>query len=139
MRSGDAQARVAGMPRPPRPDLVDVPQHVVHRGNDRRDCFFMPEDYRRYLLALRDASERYGCAVHAYVLMTNHVHLMVTPGSAGAISRMMQGVGREYVSYVNRRHNRAGTLWQGRFRSCLVQRERYLLTCHRYIELNQVR
>jgi putative transposase len=127
------------MPRQPRPDLADVPQHVVQRGNDRQPCFYATEDYRRYLAGLRESAIRYGCSVHAYVLMTNHVHLLVTPSSAGAVSRMMQWLGRQYVGYINGRYRRTGTLWEGRYKSCLVDTERYLLTCYRYIELNPVR
>ena len=127
------------MPRQPRPDLADVPQHVVQRGNDRQPCFYVEDDYRRYLAGLRESAIRYGCAVHAYVLMTNHVHLLVTPSSAGAVSRMMQWLGRQYVGYINGRYKRTGTLWEGRYKSCLVDSERYLLTCYRYIEMNPVR
>jgi putative transposase len=127
------------MPRQPRPDLADVPQHVVQRGNDRQPCFFVGDDYRRYLAGLRESAIRYGCVVHAYVLMTNHVHLLVTPSSSGAVSRMMQWLGRQYVGYINGRYRRTGTLWEGRYKSCLVDTERYLLTCYRYIELNPVR
>ena len=127
------------MPRQPRLDLADVPQHVVQRGNDRQPCFYVTDDYRRYLAGLRESAIRYGCSVHAYVLMTNHVHLLVTPSSAGAVSRMMQWLGRQYVGYINGRYRRTGTLWEGRYKSCLVDTERYLLTCYRYIELNPVR
>ena len=127
------------MPRQPRPDLADVPQHVVQRGNDRQPCFYVADDYRRYLAGLRESAIRYGCLVHAYVLMTNHVHMLVTPSSAGAVSRMMQWLGRQYVGYINGRYRRTGTLWEGRYKSCLVDTERYLLTCYRYIELNPVR
>ena len=97
------------MPRQPRPDLAAVPQHVVQRGNDRQPCFFTADDYRRYLAGLRESAIRYDCAVHAYVLMTNHVHLLVTPSSAGAVSRMMQWLGRQYVGYINGRYRRTGT------------------------------
>lgn len=127
------------MPRQPRPDLADVPQHVVQRGNDRQPCFYVADDYRRYLAGLRESAIRYGCSVHAYVLMANHVHLLVTPSSTGAVSRMMQWMGRQYVGYINGRYRRTGTLWEGRYKSCLVDTERYLLTCYRYIELNPVR
>jgi putative transposase len=127
------------MPRQPRPDLAGIAQHVVQRGIDRQACFFSVEDYRCYLTGLRQAASRYACHVHAYVLMTNHVHLLVTPEKVGAVSRMMQWLGRHYVGYVNARYRRTGTLWEGRFKSCLVDSERYLLTCYRYIELNPVR
>ncbi len=98
------------MSRQPRPDLAGIPQHVVQRGNDRQPCFFAEADYRRYLVNLREASLRHGCAVHAYVLMTNHVHLLVTPGTVGAVSRMMQTLGRHYVPYINSTYRRTGSL-----------------------------
>jgi putative transposase len=127
------------MPRQPGPDLAGVPQHVEQRGNDRQACFFGDGDYRTYLTGLREAPLRYGCAVHAYVLMTNHVHLLLTPCATGCVSRMMQWLGRHYVGYGNARYRRTGTLWEGRFKSCLVDTDRYLLACCRYIELNPVR
>jgi putative transposase len=127
------------MPRQPRLDLPGIPQHVVQRGNDRRPCFFQPIDRVRYLDELREAATRHGCAIHAYVLMTNHVHLLVTPAQAGRVGRMMQALGRRYVRYVNDRYQRTGTLWEGRYRSCPVQSDEHLLRCYRYIELNPVR
>jgi putative transposase len=130
---------LVAMPRPPRLDLADVPQHVIQRGNDRGRCFFADWDRQRYLGALREAAQRYGCAIHAYVLMTNHVHMLLTPSEKGAVSRVMQHVGRDYVRYVNTVHERSGTLWEGRFKSCLIDSDSYLLTCQRYIELNPVR
>ena len=102
-------------------------------------CFYDDEDRLRYLTALRHVATRYACSIHAYVLMTNHVHLLTTPASTGAISRMMQTLGRLYVSTFNARHRRTGTLWEGRYKSCLVGGQRYVLACHRYIELNPVR
>lgn len=127
------------MPRAARLDLPGVAQHVVQRGNDRQPCFFREADYRRYLGDLREAALKYGCAVHAYVLMTNHVHLLVTPARLGAVGRMMQAVGRRYVRYVNDELGRTGTLWEGRYKSSLVDSEGYVLACYRYIELNPVR
>jgi putative transposase len=127
------------MPRPPRLDLANVPQHVIQRGNDRQPCFFREVDYIRYLQDLREAALRYRCEVHAYVLMTNHVHLLVTPCEVGAVSRMMQSVGRRYVRFINDGLARTGTLWEGRYKSSLVDSEHYLLACYRYIELNPVR
>ena len=126
------------MLRQPRPDLAGLPQHVVQCANDRQPCFCVDDDYRRYLAGLRGSAICYGCVVHAYVLMTNHVHLLVTPSSDGAVSRMMQWSGRQYVGQINGRYRRTGTLWEGRYKSCLVATERYLLTCYRYIELNPV-
>lgn len=124
------------MPRLKRLDLPGVAQHVVQRGNDKQACFFRHEDYVRYLQDLREAALKFGCRVHAYVLMTNHVHLLVTPSTVGATSRMMQAVGRRYVRYVNDTIGSTGTLWEGRYKSSLVDSERYVMACHRYIELN---
>lgn len=127
------------MARPPRLDLPEVAQHVVQRGNDRRPCFFTTSDYQCYLSELHEIAQRMDCAIHAYVLMTNHVHLLMTPPAKGIISRVMQCLGRRYVRYVNDRYRRTGTLWEGRYKSCLVDNEDYLLRCYRYIELNPVR
>lgn len=127
------------MPRRPRPDLAGIAQHVVQRGNNRDPCFFQTADYRGYLTLLREAAQRHGCAAHAYVLMTNHAHLLVTPAQAGAVSRMMQTLGRNYVGGINARYRRTGTLWEGRYKSCLVDSDGYLLICYRYIEMNPVR
>jgi putative transposase len=127
------------MARQPRLDLPGIAQHIVQRGVDRRACFEVESDYDNYLTELSDASIKHDCAVHAYVLMTNHVHLLVTPRTLGAVSRMMQAIGRRYVARFNLRHARTGTLWQGRFKAALVGTARYVLTCYRYIELNPVR
>jgi putative transposase len=127
------------MPRQPRLDLAHIPQHVVQRGNDRQPCFFNDIDRVRYLQELREIALREHCSVHAYVLMTNHVHLLITPTASGQIARLMQSLGRRYVRYVNDRYHRTGTLWEGRYKSSLVDRETYLLHCYRYIELNPVR
>jgi REP-associated tyrosine transposase len=127
------------MPRPPRLELPGVAQHVIQRGNNRAGCFFGEADRRFYLKCLAESAARRGCEVHAYVLMTNHVHLLVTPAESGAVGAMMQDLGRRYVRVINTIHGRTGTLWEARFRSSLVDSEAYLLTCHRYIELNPVR
>jgi putative transposase len=127
------------MPRRRRLDLPNVPQHIVQRGNNRGACFFCDDDRLAYLMLLSRHARRLGVDVHAYVLMTNHVHLLVTPRAHGAVSTLMQDIGREYVRTVNSVHRRTGTLWEGRFHACLVESERYLLTCMRYIELNPVR
>lgn len=127
------------MPRTKRLDLPGVAQHVIQRGNDRQVCFFRDVDYTRYLQDLREAAHKYGCRVHAYVLMTNHVHLLVTPVVVGAIACMMQALGRRYVRYINDSLCRTGTLWEGRYKSSLVDSECYVLACYRYIELNPVR
>jgi putative transposase len=117
-----------------------VAQHVIQRGNDRQACFFETADYLCYLQALREAVLRYACQVHAYVLMTNHVHLLLTPADDGAVARVMQAVGRRYVRHVNDSTGRTtGTLWEGRYKASLVDSERYVLACYRYIELNPVR
>jgi putative transposase len=127
------------MARLPRFDLAGVPQHVVQRGNNRLPCFLDDEDRQRYLQCLRQALSRFGCRLHAYVLMSNHAHLLLTPDEAGGVSRLMHTFARNYVGSFNGRHGRTGTLWEGRFKSCLVDSERYFLTCSRYIELNPVR
>ena len=127
------------MPRKPRFQLPGYPQHIVQRGNNRQACFFSEQDYHYYLDALRQACRKYGGQLHAYVLMTNHVHLLMTPAMEWSISEVMQSVGRRYVRYVNNAYRRSGTLWEGRFKAGLVQSDRYLLTCYRYIELNPVR
>jgi putative transposase len=127
------------MARKPRFSLPGVPQHIIQRGNNREPCFFAEEDFRCYLDCLKEASEKYSCAIHAYVLMTNHVHLLVTSYVETAIGNMMQSVGRRYVRYVNHAYRRSGTLWEGRYKASLVESETYFLACQRYIELNPVR
>jgi putative transposase len=127
------------MPRKPRFSLPGVPQHVIQRGNNREPCFLAEQDYRRYLEDLQTSAERVHCRVHAYVLMTNHAHLLVTPMQASGIGEMMQALGRRYVYYVNKTYHRTGTLWEGRYKASLVDAEAYLLACMRYIELNPVR
>ena len=127
------------MARLPRLDLPGIPQHIVQRGNDRQACFADAADYLRYRQELGEAALRYDCALHAYVLMTNHVHLLTTPREPGGVSRMMQAIGRRYVGSFNARYRRTGTLWEGRFKSALVDSEHYALACYRYIELNPVR
>lgn len=127
------------MARAPRLEVPGIPLHIVQRGNNRATCFQGDTERRLYLRCLVDAAAHRRCDVHAYVLMTNHVHLLVTPRAPAAASRMMQDVGRRYVHIINRAYGRTGTLWEGRFKSSLVDTERYLFTCHRYIELNPVR
>lgn len=119
--------------------LPGVAVHLIQRGVDRTACFRGQSDYLVYLSHLHDLAERHGCAIHAYCLMTNHVHLLMTPSDAQACTALMRDLGRRYVPYFNRCHDRTGTLWEGRFRSCLVESARYLLACYRYIELNPVR
>lgn len=127
------------MPRQPRYFLPDYPQHIVIRGVNKQDTFFEPDDYEHFKRTLSHAVEKYGCAIHSYVLMTNHVHLLATPSHERSIPKVMQAIGRSYVQSLNRKHDRTGALWQGRYKSCLVQDDHYLLTCQRYIELNPVR
>ena len=127
------------MARRPRHIVPGQPIHLIQRGNNRQAIFFGDADYCVYHEALEDAAVHYGCAVHAYVFMTNHVHLLLTPYNRDGPSRTMQSVGRRYVRYINKTYRRTGTLWEGRFKSAIVDSERYFLTCSRYIELNPVR
>jgi putative transposase len=127
------------MPRRPRLALPGIPWHIIQRGNNRSVCFYAEEDYRKYLDTLREQALKYGCAIHAYVLMTNHVHLLLTPEKSNSAALLMKHLGQRYVQYVNRVYRRSGTLWEGRFRSCLAQSEDYVLACYRYIELNPIR
>jgi putative transposase len=127
------------MPRRARVLVAGVPVHVIQRGVNRAACFFADDDYALYLDTLAGIAAAEGIAVHAYVLMTNHVHLLATPQTPGGLSTLMKRLGQRYVQTVNRVYRRTGTLWEGRYRSCLVEAERYLLTCQRYIELNPVR
>jgi putative transposase len=127
------------MARLPRFILPGQPQHVIQRGNNRNEIFCAEADYRFYLDKLQAAAAKHGCAIHAYVLMTNHVHLLMTPESEAAIGKTMQTLGRYYVQYYNHCYQRTGTLWEGRYKATLIDTETYLLTCMRYIELNPVR
>ena len=127
------------MPRKPRFYLPNIPIHVVQRGNNRTAIFFEEADYTSYLKWVKDALIKYNCQLHAYVLMTNHVHLLVTPSEKESVSRLMQYIGRWYVPYINNKYNRSGTLWEGRYKSNMIQAEAYLFACMRYIELNPVR
>ena len=127
------------MPRKPRFYVPGVPVHIVQRGNNREATFFDDADRAWYRQWLGEAAARYDCAIHAYVLMSNHVYILATPLSRTAIARMIQHVGRRYVMQLNRKYGRSGTLWEGRYKVSLVQEEAYLLRCYRYIELNPVR
>ena len=127
------------MPRRARLRLPGLPLHVIQRGNNRSACFFADEDYSLYLHHLKELSRKFRCAVHAYVLMTNHVHLLLTPVRQDGPSLLMKHLGQRYVQYINKTYRRSGTLWEGRFRSSIVQEQGYLLRCYRYIELNPVR
>ncbi len=119
--------------------LPGVAVHIVQRGVNRATCFGEEVDRLVYLSVLRELSKYLNCALHAYCLMTNHVHLLLTPEDGRACATLMRELGRRYVPYFNSRHGRTGTLWEGRFRSCLVESREYVLACHRYIERNPVR
>jgi putative transposase len=127
------------MPRRPRIIVPNTPQHIIQRGNNRQACFYADEDYQFYLEWLKFHADKLGVEVHAYVLMTNHVHLLVSTEKTDAIGALMKALGQRYVQYINKTYKRSGTLWEGRFRSCPIEAEAYLLACQRYIELNPVR
>ena len=127
------------MPRRARLAIANVAWHIIQRGNNRSACFFSEQDYLLYLHLLGQQAVKHGCAIHAYCLMTNHVHLLLTPKEASGPSLMMKHLGQCFVQYINRTYQRSGTLWEGRFKSCLAQDENYVLHCYRYIELNPVR
>lgn len=127
------------MPRLPRVQPADVPQHIVQRGNNRSRCFFEDVDYLSYLHWLRTSAMSAEVRIHAYALMPNHVHLLASPGKDDAIARMMQCLGRNYAGSINKRYGRTGTLWEKRYRANLVETETYLLEVYRYIDLNPVR
>lgn len=127
------------MPRRARVYIPGLPYHVVQRGNNREACFIEPENYQFYLELWQELSIRYGVAVHAYCLMTNHIHFLVTPSTKTALSNTMKVVGSRYAQYINKTYRRTGTLWEGRHRASLVQAECYLFTTMRYIEMNPVR
>jgi putative transposase len=115
------------------------PLHVIQRGNDRRSVFFSPDDYSRYCEWLLAAANENACLVHAYVLMQNHVHLLVSPRDEFSLPRTMQSLGRRYVRHVNLVYGRSGTMWEGRYRAAMIDPDLCLLACMRYIELNPVR
>lgn len=119
--------------------ILGQPQHIIQRGNNRQNIFKAVADYEYYLEKLTDAAAKHQCEIHAYVLMTNHVHSLVTPKTEDGIGKMMQMLGRYYVQYFNKKYNRTGTLWEGRYKATLIDTENYFLTCMRYIELNPVR
>jgi putative transposase len=127
------------MPRRARLALAGVPLHLIQRGNNRQPCFFGDDDARFYLHWLGHYAVETGCALHAYVLMDNHVHLLLTPKTEDSAAQLMKALGQRYVQYVNRAYGRTGSLWEGRFRSCIAGEEAYVLGCQRYIEMNPVR
>lgn len=127
------------MARLPRLTIPGYPHHIIQRGNNRQPIFASDADYQTLLSMLEENARKFGVGVHAYVLMSNHFHLLATPEATQGIPQMMQAVGRRYVRYFNQRQGRTGTLWEGRYKSTLIQSERYLLTCMAYIDLNPVR
>lgn len=127
------------MARLPRYVIPGQPQHIIQRGNNKQVIFACAADYQFFRDALIDAAVKHKLKVHAYVWMTNHIHLLATPGAEDSISKVFQSVGRRYVQYFNWKYKRSGTLWEGRYRATVVDSERYLLTVMRYVELNPVR
>ncbi len=127
------------MARLPRLTLPGYPHHVIQRGNNRQPIFADADDFDVFLVQLTELALKHGVAVHAYALMENHFHLLVTPDSADGLPKMMQSVGRTYAQYFNRRHGRTGTLWEGRYRSTVLEAESYLLPCMVFLDLNPVR
>jgi putative transposase len=127
------------MARLARLTVPGYPHHIIQRGNNRQSTFMDASDYARMLEYLGEGAQAYGVAIHAYVLMGNHFHLLATPAEATSLPAMMQALGRRYVRMFNSRHGRSGTLWEGRYRSTIVDSERYLMACMAYIELNPVR
>jgi putative transposase len=125
--------------RLPRLFAPGIPSHVTVRGNNHQDIFFCDADRLFFQSCLREACQKYGACIHAYVLMTNHVHLLAMGENASSIPKLVQSVGRRYVGYFNARYARTGTLWEGRYRATLVDTDYYFLACHRYIDLNPVR
>ncbi|QRV22478.1 transposase [Marinomonas foliarum] len=127
------------MARLPRLCPIGIPQHIIQRGNNRQVCSASEDDFIAYVHWLTEYAQEFDVKVHAWVLMTNHVHLLATPMTEGGISKMMQALGRRYVRYFNYTYQRTGTLWEGRFKSCVINAEEYFFICQRYIELNPVR
>ena len=127
------------MARLPRLTVPGYPHHIIQRGNNRQAIFSSTADYQMLLALLDENARKFEVALHAYVLMGNHFHLLATPSTEGGLPQMMQAVGRRYVRYFNDRQTRSGTLWEGRYRSTLIETERYLLACMVYIDLNPVR
>ena len=127
------------MPRQARIIIPGVPLHIIQRGNNRQACFYNDRDYSNYLEWLGEYSQKSNCTIHAYVLMTNHVHLLLTPKFQESAAELMKHLGQRYVQYFNRKYGRSGTLLEGRFRSTVVQQEMYMFACYKYIEMNPVR
>jgi putative transposase len=129
----------ASVARLPRLTVPGYPHHIIQRGNNRQTMFADSGDYRRMLEYLADAAQKYGVALHAYVLMSNHFHLLATPADQYGLPSMMQSLGRRYVRVFNHRYQRTGTLWEGRYKATIIESERYLIACMAYVELNPVR
>jgi putative transposase len=127
------------MARLPRLIVPNQPHHVIQRGNNRQHIFLDDEDYLNFLKWMREAARLFKVAIHAFVLMPNHIHLLVSPGDTSGLAKMMQWIGRYYVPYFNGKYQRVGTLWQGRYKATVIDSERYFMVCCRYIELNPVR
>jgi putative transposase len=127
------------MPRQPRLVVPGYPNHIILRGNNKSAIFQDDGDRRFFIRCLKGTKEKTKSKIYAYCFMTNHVHLLVEPSTENGLGNMIQSLGRRYVQYVNRRYKRTGTLWEGRFKSSLVNRDEYVLTCSRYIETNPVR
>jgi putative transposase len=127
------------MPRQARFVVPDIALHVIQRGHNRTATFREDTDYMVYLATLAELLKNGACTLHAYCLMTNHVHLLLTPANVNACATLMRNLGQRYAQYFNRRYARSGGLWEGRFRSCLVDSAAYVVACHRYIERNPVR
>jgi putative transposase len=127
------------MPRRARITAANIAHHIIQRGNNRSACFYAEDDYLLYLEWLHKYALERECQIHAYVLMTNHVHLLVTPADRAGLAGLMKSLGQRYVQYINRSYSRSGTLWEGRFKSCIANESNYVLGCYRYIELNPVR
>lgn len=127
------------MARLPRLVIPNQPHHIIQTGNDSQAIFRDSDDYLVFINWLRDAARQFKVAIHAYVLMTNHIHLLASPADATGLSKMMQWIGRHYVPYFNQKYTRTGTLWQGRYKATVIDADRYLMTCCCYIELNPVR
>lgn len=127
------------MARRPRVIVPNVPVHVIQRGNNRNPCFFQTADYAVYLSKLKENAQKFKVKVHCFVLMTNHVHLLLTGEDYTGVSKVMQSLGRYYVRYINTTYQRSGTLWEGRFKSSVVNSDEYLINLYQYIEMNPVR
>jgi putative transposase len=127
------------MARLPRLCVANYTHHVIHRGNNRQDIFLNDDDSAYFLALLGKALKDFSCDLNAYVLMGNHFHLLITPQTSKALPLMMQAIGRDYARYFNKRYNRTGTIWEGRYRSSIIDTDRYLLACMVYLDLNPVR